>query len=83
MDAKKDTSEYNNPLQYHAFSLQQHQITSNHTTYQIHLGQPPGFVTLHVRNSPWHHGLYQCSHYRNTVITYSTYPRSEEDAEVH
>ena len=53
------------------------------TTHQIHLGQPPGFIMLHARNSPSHHGLYQCSHYRNILTTYSTCPRFEEDAEVH
>ena len=79
----EDTSGYNNPLQYHTFSLQQYQLPSNHTTCQISLGQPLGFITLHVRNSPSHHGLYQCSHYRNILTTYSTCSRSEEDAEVH
>ena len=55
---REDTSGYNNPLQYHAFSLQQHQLPSNHTTHQICLGQPPGFLTLHARNSLSHDGLY-------------------------
>ena len=27
---RKDTSGYNNPLQYHTFSVQQHQLSSNH-----------------------------------------------------
>ena len=41
---------YNNLIQYHAFSIQQHQLSANCTTHQIHLGQSPGFSTLHVRN---------------------------------
>ena len=84
MDAMEKTHQDITTLyKYHVFSLQQHQLPSNHTTHQIHLGQPLGFITIHVRNSPSHHGLYQCGHYRNTLTTYSTCPGSVENAEVH
>ena len=78
----EEASGYNNPLQYYTFPLQQHQLSSNCTTHHISLGQPLRFITLHVRNSPSHHGLCQCSHYRITLTTYSTCSRTE-DAEVH
>ena len=59
------------------------QLPSNHPTHQIHLGQPQRFITLHVRNSPSHHLLYWCCHYRNILATHSTCPRYKEDAEVY
>ena len=78
---REDTSGYYNPVQYHAFSIQQHQLSANHTVHQIHLGQSLGFTTLHVRNHLTHHELYWCSHHRNTLITCTTCSRFEGDAE--
>ena len=80
---REDTSVYDNPVQYNTFSLQQHQLLSNCTTHQIHPGQSLGFTTLHVRNHHTHPELYWCSHYRNTLTTYTTCSGYEEDVEVH
>ena len=71
---REDTSGYNNPVQYHTFSIQQHQLSANCTTHQIHLGQSLGFTTLHVINYLTHYVLYQCSHYRNTLATCDVLP---------
>ena len=96
---EKTQQMHNNTAQYHMFPLQQHQLPSDpswptlHNTtcslynsisyHQIHLGQPPGFPTLYDRNCLSHHGLYQCSYYRNTLDAHPTCLRSEGDTEAN